>query len=422
MAVVKTSSFFENLKMAFATLRNNKLRSFLTIFGVIIGVITVMLISSIISGIDTAVKKQVESFGTRSIFLRKYDIKALSTGRRSQEERTRKPLTIDDAEALANLSTIEIAVPFIDITSNFFGQKILVSGKNGKTSSSVRLQGTLPDVEKTNTVILQEGRWFTQNESSDKADVCLIGSSVAENYFPYGSPIGEELEVGGRVFRVIGVLEKREQLFGGGSGSNDQNNVIYMPMGSALRLKPYAEDMFILAVAKEGQLEQAKDQVQDLLRVRRQVPSGEPNNFGMETAAGIIDQFQSITAGAALAMIVISSVGLMIGGIGVMNIMLVSVTERTREIGIRKALGARKSDILLQFLIEAATLTGFGGLVGLLIGWGLTFLISLVFPSYVPWWAPPLGFFASVGIGIIFGLFPAWKAARLDPIEALRYE
>ena len=165
---------------------------------------------------------------------------------------------MEDAEALANLSTIEIAVPFIDITSNFFGQKILVSGKNGKTSSSVRLQGTLPDVEKTNTVILQEGRWFTQSESSDKADVCLIGSSVAENYFPYGSPIGEELEVGGRVFRVIGVLEKREQLFGGGSGSNDQNNVIYMPMGSALRLKPYAEDLFILAVAKEGQLDAGK--------------------------------------------------------------------------------------------------------------------------------------------------------------------
>ena len=422
MAVVKTSSFFENLKMAFATLRNNKLRSFLTIFGVIIGVITVMLISSIISGIDLAVKKQIESFGTRSIFLRKYDIKALSTGRRSQEERTRKPLTTDDADALANLSTIEIAVPFIDITSNFFGQKILVSGKNGKTSSSVRLQGTLPDVEKTNTVILQEGRWFTQSESTDKADVCLIGSSVADTYFPFGSPIGENLDIGGRVFRVIGVLEKREQLFGGGSGSNDQNNVIYMPIDSALRLKPYAEDLFILAVAKEGQLETAKDQVQDLMRVRRQVSSDKPNNFGMETAAGIIDQFQSITAGAALAMIVISSVGLMIGGIGVMNIMLVSVTERTREIGIRKALGARKSDILLQFLIEAATLTGFGGLVGLLIGWGITFLISLVFPSYVPWWAPPLGFFASVGIGVVFGLFPAWKAARLDPIEALRYE
>jgi putative ABC transport system permease protein len=286
----------------------------------------------------------------------------------------------------------------------------------------VRLQGTLPDVEKTNTVILQQGRWFTQNESDEKLDVCLIGSSVAENYFPFGSPIGETLEIGGRVFRVIGLLEKREQLFGGGSGSNDQNNVIYMPIGAALRLKPYADDLFLLVVAKEGQLDIGKDQVQDLMRVRRQVAFGEPNNFGMETAAGIIEQFQSITAGAALAMIVISSVGLLIGGIGVMNIMLVSVTERTREIGIRKAIGAKRSDILLQFLIEAATLTGFGGLVGLLIGWGLTFLIALVFPSYVPWWAPPLGFFASVGIGIIFGLFPAWKAARLDPIESLRYE
>ena len=417
-----SNAFYENLKMAFATLRNNKLRSFLTIFGVIIGVLVVMLISSIISGIEKKKKKQIESFGTRSIFLRKFDIKAISNGRRTQEERMRKPLTIEDSDAIANLSTIEVSVPFIDITSNFFGQKILVSGKNGKTSSSVRLQGTYPDVEKTNTVILQEGRWFTQSESTDKVDVCLIGSSVAEAYFPYGSPIGDTIDIGGRVFRVIGILEKREQLFGGGGGSNDQNNVIYMPLGSALRLKPYADDLFILSVAREGQLEQAKDQVQDLLRVRRQVASGEPNNFGMETAAGIIEQFQSITAGAAIAMIVISSVGLMIGGIGVMNIMLVSVTERTREIGIRKALGAKQSDILLQFLIEAATLTGFGGLVGLLIGWGLTFLISLVFPSYVPWWAPFLGFFASVGIGVVFGLFPAWKAARLDPIEALRYE
>jgi putative ABC transport system permease protein len=415
------SNFYENFKMAIDTLRNNKLRSFLTIFGVIIGVITVMLISSIISGINVAVTKQVESFGTNSIFLRKFDIKAFG-GRRTQEERKRKPLVTDDAEALATLPSVDVAVPFLDITNNFFGQKILVSGGNGKTSSSVRLQGTMPDVERTNTVIMQEGRWFTLNEANDKADVCLIGSSVAENYFEFASPIGNTLEIGGRVFRVIGVLEKREQLFGGGGGNNDQNNVIYMPLDSALRLKPYADDLFILAVAKQGQLETAKDQVQDMMRVRRQVSYGEPNNFGMETAAGIIEQFQAITAGAALAMVVISSVGLLIGGIGVMNIMLVSVTERTREIGIRKAIGAKRSDILLQFLIEAGTLTGFGGLVGLLIGWGLTFLIALVFPSYVPLWAPLLGFFASVGIGLIFGIYPAWKAARLDPIESLRYE
>ncbi len=415
------NSFIENFRMALNTLRSNKLRSFLTIFGVIIGVITVMLISSIISGINIAVEKQVESFGTRSIFLTKTDI-GVRTSRPSREERMRKPLTMDDADAIRKLSSMEATVPILDISNNFFGQKLLVTGKNGKTSSAVQLQGTLPDIEKTTTETLIDGRWFTQSESDNKADVCLVGSSIVENYFPYGSPIGETLSVGGREFRVIGTLEKKEQLFGGGGGNNDQSNTIYMPIGAALRLKPYADDLFILAVANEGQLEKAKDDVQDLLRVRRQVKYGEPNNFAMSTAASIIEQFQSITAGIAIAMVGISSIGLMIGGIGVMNIMLVSVTERTREIGIRKAIGAKQSDILLQFLIEAATLTGFGGLVGLFIGWILTLLIGLVFPSYVPYWAPPLGFFASVGIGVVFGMFPAWKAARLDPIESLRYE
>ena len=415
------NTFIENFKMAFQTLRSNKLRSFLTIFGVIIGVITVMLISSIISGIDMAVKKEVESFGTRSIFLYKMDI-GIRTSNPTREERMRKPLTMADAEAIRNLSSVELAVPFLDISNNFFGQKILVTGKNGKTSSAVQLNGTLPDIEKSTTEVLLDGRWFTQSESDNKADVCLIGASVVENYFPYGSPVGETIEIGGREFRVIGTLQKKEQLFGGGGGNNDQSNSIYMPMGSALRLKPFADDLFILAVAREGFLTEAKDQVQDLLRIRREVKFGAPNNFAMETAASLIEQFQAITGGVAIAMVVISSVGLMIGGIGVMNIMLVSVTERTREIGIRKAIGAKQSDILLQFLIEAATLTGFGGLVGLLIGWALTLLIALVFPSYVPLWAPFAGFFASVGIGIIFGLFPAWKAARLDPIESLRYE
>lgn len=415
------NTFLENFKMAFQTLRSNKLRSFLTIFGVIIGVITVMLISSIISGIDMAVKKEVESFGTRSIFLYKMDI-GIRTSQPTREERMRKPLTMEDADAIRNLSSVELAVPFLDISNNFFGQKILVTGKNGKTSSAVQLNGTLPDIEKSTTEVLLEGRWFTQSESDNKADVCLIGAAVVENYFPYGSPIGETLEIGGREFRVIGTLQEKEQLFGGGEGNNNQSNAIYMPMGSALRLKPYADDLFILTVAREGMLEEAKDQVQDLLRIRREVKFGAPNNFAMETAASLIEQFQAITGGVAIAMVVISSVGLLIGGIGVMNIMLVSVTERTREIGIRKAIGAKQSDILLQFLIEAATLTGFGGLIGLLIGWALTLLVALVFPSYVPLWAPFAGFFASVGIGIIFGLFPAWKAARLDPIEALRYE
>lgn len=414
-------SFYENLKMAFDTLRGNKLRSFLTIIGVVVGVITVMLISSIISGINVAVEKEVESFGTRSIFLYKMDI-GIRTTAPTREERMRKPLTLDDADAIGGLPAIEAAVPFLDISNNFFGQKINVTGKNGKTSSSVQLNGTLPTVEKAPGEVMVDGRWFSDAENEAKANVCVIGDFVKETYFPYSNPVGETIEIGSQQFRIIGLLQKREQLFGGGGGNNDQSNIIYMPMYSAMKLKPNADDLFILAVAREGMLEKAKDDVQDLLRQRRQVKFGDKNNFAMETAASLIDQFSAITGGVFLAMVVISSVGLMIGGIGVMNIMLVSVTERTREIGIRKAIGAKQSDILLQFLIEAATLTGFGGIVGLLIGWGLTFLIRLVFPSYVPLWAPIVGFVASVGIGLIFGLFPAWKAARLDPIESLRYE
>ena len=415
------NTFIENFKMAIDTLRANKLRSFLTIIGVVIGVITVMLISSIISGIDTAVTKEVESFGTRTIFINKFKA-GFSHGRRTREERMRKPLTVEDSEAIDRLPSMEAAIPFLDVSSNRWGQKTMITGKNGKTSSSVKLNGTFPNIEKSTREVLVDGRWFTQAESDAKKNIAVIGSAVVDAYFPYESPLGKTLEIGGREFLVIGVLEKKEQLFGGGGGDNDQSNIIYMPMGSALRIKPNSEDLRILAIAREGMLETAKDQVIDLLRIRRQVPYGEENNFGIETADSIIETFRSITQYVALAMVVISSIGLLIGGIGVMNIMLVSVTERTREIGIRKAIGAKQSDILLQFLIEAATLTGFGGLVGLLIGWALTFMIALVFPSYVPLWAPFAGFFASVGIGIIFGLFPAWKAARLDPIESLRYE
>jgi putative ABC transport system permease protein len=413
------SDIYENLKMAIDTLRGNKLRSFLTVFGVVIGVITVMLIASIISGIDVSVKREVESFGTRSIYISKFN-PGMHIGRMSREERMRKELTYDDAIALATLPTIELSVPFLDITNNFFGGRLTVSG-GGKTSAGVALQGTLPEFEKAGTQVISEGRFFTQTENDTNQNVCVVGSKVADDFFKFGSPVDQTIKIGEQEFRVVGVLQKREQfLFSG--GSDDQNNVIYVPFSVAQKLKPNADDIYILAVGRPGMMEEAQDQVRDMLRVRRQVSFADPDNFGMQTSESVLDNFRSITGGLAIAMVVISSVGLMVGGIGVMNIMLVSVTERTREIGVRKAIGAKRSDIMWQFLIEAATLTGLGGVVGLSIGWSITFLLRIFLPSYVPLWAPIGGFVASVGIGLIFGLWPAWKAARLDPIESLRYE
>ena len=413
------SDILENLWLALATLRANKLRSFLTIIGVIIGVVTVMLIAALISGIDTAFTKEIESFGTRSMYISKYN-PGIHVGRLSREERMRKNLTYDDAIALSKLPTVEVAVPFLEITNNFFGQKILVSG-GGKTSASVGLQGTLPDFEKAGTQTISEGRFFSQFENDTNANVCVVGSKVADDFFKFGISVGNTIKIGSEEYRVVGVLQKREQfLFSG--GSDDQNNVIYLPYNVARKLKPNSDNVYVLAVAKPGVMTEAMDQVTDTLRVRRQVPFGKPDNFGIETTENLINTFHSITGGVAIAMVAISSVGLMVGGIGVMNIMLVSVTERTREIGIRKAIGARRKDILWQFLIEAMTLTGFGGFVGLALGWLGSLVLKLIMPSYVPLWAPAAGFVASVGIGMIFGLWPAWKAARLDPIESLRYE
>lgn len=414
------SDIYENLKMALTMLRATKLRSFLTVIGVVIGVWTVMAIASIISGIDTAVRKEVESFGTRSILITKYDAGA-RTAQMSREERMRKNLTYDDAIAVSRLSAVELAVPFLYITNDYFGNQIPVTFE-GKTSLAIRMEGTLPDYERAGIRSISEGRFFTQVESDNNQEVCVIGASVAENFFPLGSSIGQTLKIGGREFRVTGVFEKREQLFGGGSGSNDQNNIIYIPFGVANKLKPNSNDIYINAVARPDRISEARDQITDLLRVRRQVPFDQANNFGIASADTFIEQFRSITAGVAIGMVVISSVGLMVGGVGVMNIMLVSVTERTHEIGVRKSLGARRRDILWQFLVEAMTLTGLGGLIGLTVGWVTTLLIRLFIPSYVPLWAPLAGFVASVGIGLIFGLWPAWKAARLNPVDALRYE
>ncbi|HMY72736.1 MAG TPA: FtsX-like permease family protein, partial [Blastocatellia bacterium] len=255
-----------------------------------------------------------------------------------------------------------------------------------------------------------------------KAPARVIGRDVANTLFPTVNAVDKEIMINGRNYRVAGVLKKREMFITPAEDPGNENKAVYIPYATIRKIYPNVKENFVMAQFAPGKQEQALDEIRQVLRKQRKVAYGEEDNFGIQTSEGIIQQFQAITGGIFLLMVAISSVGLLIGGIGVMNIMLVSVTERTKEIGVRKAIGARRRDIVLQFLVEAATLTGLGGVVGILIGWGLAEIIKLVMPTFVPLWAPVVGFAVSVGLGVGFGLWPAWKAARLDPIEALRYE
>ena len=417
------SNFYENLLMAFDTLITHKLRSFLTILGVVIGTTTVIVIAAFVSGIDARVSKEIESFGTNSIYAFKFE--PGFNFNPSQEERTRKPLTEEDANAIRReCVNCEYVSPFmspVDFTSGPFTERVNIRNREIEmTNASV--QGAASDYFLMGVTSLAEGRFFTPDEEARRAKVAVIGIDVANSLFPNSQALGQEIQIEGRNYRVIGVLKERDIFLVGADDPNNENKAVYLPFKTIKQLYPASEDCFIMATAKPGKMNDALEEVRNILRKQRNVPADKRDNFGVQTSDEIIKQFGAITGGIFILMVAISSVGLLIGGIGVMNVMLVSVTERTKEIGVRKAIGARRADIITQFLIEAATLTGIGGVLGIAIGAGLALLISLVVPTYIPLWAPIVGFIVSVGIGLVFGLLPAWKAARLDPIEALRYE
>jgi len=405
----------ENLWLALDTLRSHKFRSFLTVLGVLIGTTTVIGVASIIAGLDRQVVEVATEFGTRTLWVYKFQ-----PGFRfnlSREERMRKPLTYEDAVAIKEQcpAAQEVAVQILR-----WGTPASVKYKGQEMVNGI-FRGLTPEGFRVFNATLADGRFFVDIDNSHRRNVTVLGADVVKRFFENEDPVGKTILVDGHNFEVIGTLGKRKEFLG--DSGNDR--VVFIPYFTYRKIYPQAREHFMAVMAYEGKMNEAIDQVSGLLRRRRHVKPSEPDSFGIATAESLITQFRQITGTVALVMVVLSSIGLLVGGIGVMNIMLVSVTERTREIGVRKAIGARRTDITWQFLLEAMTLTGAGGVMGILLGCLLSLLIRTFVPSLpssVPLWSVVAGFLVSISVGLFFGMWPALKAARLDPIVALRYE
>ena len=406
----------ENLSMAFGTLLTHKFRAFLTVLGIVVGVSTVVVIASMLSGVKDSVVSSIEDLGTNNIIAFHLDI-AGTGGRPSRKEIMRKPLTIADGQAINEQCPSVQDVAWV-------GMSVRTSVKiqyRGKTLRGRDFNGCSYNFASVTSIKLANGRFFTESEDAHKVPVAVIGPDAAEAMFAESDPIGKQILIQGHPFTVLGVTEKSKL----GSMISAADNFVYIPYGTFHKMMPWEDWHHLYIQARSGLRPKAMDETESLLRRRRGVKPSEPNNFSLTTADPVIQQLDSITAILGMVAIAISSVGLLVGGIGVMNIMLVSVTERTREIGVRKAIGATKRDIILQFLFEAMTLTGVGGIFGIILAIAISYLIVALVPAIpatIPLWAVITGLTVSVAIGLIFGVWPARKAALLDPIEALRYE
>jgi putative ABC transport system permease protein len=406
----------ESGAMAVDTLRANKLRSALTILGVSVGVVTVIFMVSIIQGLNKAFADQIESLGSNTIWVTKFDP---SFGKPpGSEEIHRKELTLDDAEAMRH------DAPSIESVSPFQRKLAETVRYQDKQTDTPIIFGITPYYEFTHSSYVARGRFISDADLNQRSNVCVIGVDVVHSLFPNEEPLDKEVKIAGRLFRVIGVMEPLGNFL-----SQSRDNTVFIPITTFQKYYPeitFPDIVFAIIVRPKSRayVKPAMDEMTELLRRRRRVPAGAPSNFGISSQDSLLDIYNQLTGATALVLTAISFVALMIGGIGVMNIMLVSVTERTKEIGIRKAVGATRFNILSQFLIEAVALTAIGGLAGLAVGEIASLIMNKYspLPAYVPLWAIAVGIGISGAIGIIFGLWPAWKAARLDPIEALRYE
>jgi len=404
----------ETIAMALDTLRTNKLRSGLTILGIVIGVMTVIVISSVVNGLNQSVQGVVESLGSNVLFVFRFPVFG---SRPTTEMLTRKQMTFDDAMAIGELPHVVAVSPTLQFTdhTNLGGLGSTSIKGNGRKMSNTTLQGDLPAIQQVNDIPLLTGRFFTDNDQERAANVVVLGYDTADELFGVDKAVGREAEAGGMIFTVIGVLDKQKQAFGGGKNPND--NVAHFPISTFHKLHPEQLDYWIsLKYDNPKNLAMVQDEITELLRRRRKVANEKPDNFALTRL------WNQITGGLFLLLFALSSVALMVGGVGVMNIMLVSVTERTREIGVRKAIGATRGTIMAQFTLEAVTLCAVGGIVGVLAGSVIGFGLRYLLPSVVSIFWVALAFTCACAIGLIFGIYPAYKAASLNPIEALRYE
>ena len=409
------ATFLSGVRMALDTIRGHKMRAFLTVLGVIIGTGAVIGVGSILAGLDGAITNVFRSFGPTTLIVFKFKI-GVRTGDLTPEEMRRKPLTIENARAVAErCPSVRHVSPYLFADWHHINR----ARYKGNDIYRVDLGGT-EEAYAAGGTVMKYGRFFTDNESRHHLPVIVIGEDVQKAFFANMDPVGKWIEVNGHQFEVIGAMQRPANSF---PGSEDLR--ILFPYFTMQKLFPNARENMLIAIAETGKMVQAEDEVRAVLRIERRVPANKPDNFSISTSEQLVEDFHKVTAMVALVIVVLSSIGLLVGGIGVMNIMLVSVTERTREIGIRKAVGARRGDITLQFLTEAVVLTGLGGLLGMFFGWMVSLAARLVFPSLptaVPLWAAVLGVAVSVGVGLFFGIWPATRAARLDPVVALRYE
>jgi putative ABC transport system permease protein len=412
----------ESIRMAMDTLQANKLRSGLTVLGVVIGVATVIIISSVISGVNNKVQSWIDSIGTNVIWC--FHMPVIGV-RPTAEMLARKRLTVEEADAIRKLPHVLAVDPNITYQDFNLGVGNVGMKYQGKKIQHTILEGDSPDIAAVQEVAMKYGTMFTEDDDQRRANVVVIGYDSADKLFGDANPVGKQVEVEGELFTVIGVLEKLKQPLGNGNNPND--NAAYFPLNTFRKIHPEVKDVWISVKYDDPKNKGVvEEEIRTLLRVYRRVPTMADDNFAIFSPDAIGRLWAQLTTGLVIFMIAVSSVGLMVGGVGVMNIMLVSVTERTREIGVRKAIGATKSNILVQFTVEAITLCAIGGVIGVLVGGAVTLVVRLLLGAALPATMSTLwtmiAFGVSCMIGLVFGIYPAWKAANLDPIEALRYE